>query len=75
MQIQDLLSFLEEHAPPMYQESYDNAGLIVGDASHDLKGVVLCLDSTEAVIELRGASGDQSDQTRYSHICDSYQPR
>ncbi len=51
MQIKNLLNFLEEHAPPMYQESYDNAGLIVGDAAAELTGVLLCLDSVEAVID------------------------
>ena len=51
MLIQDLLSFLEEHAPPMYQESYDNAGLITGQKSQQLKGVLTCLDATEAVID------------------------
>ena len=35
----------------MYQESYDNSGLIVGNANADIKGVMLCLDSTEAVLD------------------------
>lgn len=49
--IQDLISYLEQIAPPMYQESYDNSGLIVGDASQNITGVMLCLDSTEAVLD------------------------
>lgn len=51
MKIKSLLSYLETIAPPMYQEGYDNAGLIVGDSSLEIKGVLLCLDSTEAVVD------------------------
>ena len=32
MKIHELLQHLEPVAPPQYHESYDNAGLIVGDA-------------------------------------------
>jgi len=51
MKIKAVLKYLETIAPPTYQESYDNAGLIVGDASEPVKGVICCLDSTEAVID------------------------
>ena len=51
MKIHDLISHLEAIAPPVYQESYDNAGLIVGNPAEPIKGVLLCLDSTEAVID------------------------
>ncbi len=51
MKIKSLISYLETIAPPMYQESYDNAGLIVGDANAEINGVMLCLDSTEGVLE------------------------
>ena len=51
MKIKDLTNYLESIAPSSYQESYDNAGLIVGDPNMPLKGVMICLDSTEAVIE------------------------
>lgn len=51
MKIRDLISYLEQVAPPSYQESYDNAGLIVGDPEVPIRGVLICLDSTEAVIE------------------------
>lgn len=50
MQILDILSVLEAVAPPTLQESYDNAGLIVGDPAADVTGVLFCLDSTEAVV-------------------------
>lgn len=51
MKIKELISYLEQIAPPVYQESYDNSGLIVGNANTELTGVMICLDSTEAVLE------------------------
>ena len=51
MKIQDVITELENLAPPLYQESYDNAGLIVGDAQAEVSGVLFCLDSTEAVLD------------------------
>jgi dinuclear metal center YbgI/SA1388 family protein len=50
MKIRELTSFLESFAPLSYQEKYDNSGLIVGDVDRDITGVLICLDSTEAVI-------------------------
>jgi len=57
--IQDILSFLDQLAPPAYQESYDNATLICGDRNWPLNGVICTLDCTEAVVEeaiLQGAN-------------------
>ena len=51
IQIKTVLKHLEQIAPPVYQEGYDNAGLIVGDPKAEVTGVLICLDSTEAVIE------------------------
>jgi dinuclear metal center YbgI/SA1388 family protein len=51
MKIKEVLQFIETVAPPVYQESYDNAGLIVGDANQGVSNVLLCLDSTEAIID------------------------
>jgi dinuclear metal center YbgI/SA1388 family protein len=51
MQIKELTAFLEEKAPLQYQEKYDNAGLIVGTDTNEITGVLICLDSTEAVID------------------------
>lgn len=48
--IQDVISYLEQVAPPSYQESYDNATLICGDRSAELKGILCTLDCTEAVV-------------------------
>lgn len=49
--IQDVISYLEQQAPPAYQESYDNATLICGDRNAELNGVVCTLDCTEAVVD------------------------
>lgn len=51
MKIAAIIQHLEQVAPPKLQESYDNAGLIVGDAQAEATGAVLCLDSTEAIID------------------------
>lgn len=50
MSIQAILDVLEAIAPPHWQESYDNAGLIVGDPTGVCTGVLFSLDSTEAVL-------------------------
>lgn len=51
MQIKELITYLEQIAPLSLQESYDNAGLIVGDPIIKLQGALICLDSTEAVVD------------------------
>ena len=50
MSIQEIISFLENIAPASLQESYDNAGLITGNAYWDCKGILTSLDVTEAVV-------------------------
>lgn len=49
--IGDVMSVLEAVAPPHLQESYDNSGLLVGDPNAPLRGVLFCLDSTEAIVQ------------------------
>ena len=49
--IKQIISYLENIVPLELQESYDNAGLIVGDENQEVKGVLICLDSTEDVID------------------------
>ena len=51
MKISDIISLLESIAPTHLQESYDNAGLIVGHPDTALHGVLFCLDSTEAIVD------------------------
>ena len=51
MQAKDIIKALEEIAPLTYQESYDNSGVQVGDIQTTLKGVLISLDVTEAILE------------------------
>src|ERR1700754_861179 len=51
MQISAITGFLESLAPPAYQESYDNAGLLTGNGSWECTGVLVTLDATEAVVQ------------------------
>lgn len=51
IRITNVIKHLESIAPLAYQESYDNAGLIVGDASAVVSGVLIALDCIEAVID------------------------
>ena len=57
MNIKQITNFLESYAPLEYQESYDNCGLIVGDANTKVKGVLITLDCTEAIIDEALATG------------------
>lgn len=50
MQIRDIIRELEKKAPLSLQESYDNAGLLTGNADWECRGVLCTLDATEAVI-------------------------
>jgi dinuclear metal center YbgI/SA1388 family protein len=51
MKIAEIIQTIEDFAPISYQESYDNAGLLVGDKLADCTGVLICLDAIEAVID------------------------
>ncbi len=49
--ISEIIQCIEQFAPPMYQESYDNSGLIVGDSSRKVMKVMLTLDCIEEVVD------------------------
>lgn len=51
MNISAIIEQLETLAPLSLQESYDNSGLIVGDCNVNTNSALLCLDSTEEVID------------------------
>ena len=51
MTIKEIINYLESVAPPSYQESYDNAGLIIGDSGATVTSALITLDITEAVID------------------------
>jgi dinuclear metal center YbgI/SA1388 family protein len=51
MLVSDITSAIESFAPLAYQESYDNSGLQVGRPETEVKGVLVTLDVTEAVLD------------------------
>jgi dinuclear metal center YbgI/SA1388 family protein len=46
----DVTAYLESLAPMGYQESYDNSGLLTGDPMESVKGILVTVDCTEAVV-------------------------
>jgi dinuclear metal center YbgI/SA1388 family protein len=57
MTINDITTYLESIAPAHLQESYDNAGLIVGNPATEVTGVLTSLDCTEEIIAEAKARG------------------
>lgn len=57
MKIKEIAQLIEQIAPPVYQESYDNCGLITGDSETEVSSILLALDTTEEVIEEAIAKG------------------
>lgn len=51
MIIQDVINHLEELAPLAYAEGFDNVGLLVGNKTTNLTGVLVTLDTLEAVVD------------------------
>ncbi len=59
MTVNEITCIIEEFAPLGYQESYDNAGLIVGSPNSIVNGILLCVDVTLEVLDdalARGAN-------------------
>ncbi|HET7733554.1 MAG TPA: Nif3-like dinuclear metal center hexameric protein [Paludibacter sp.] len=50
MTVASICELIEEVAPLALQESYDNAGLLVGDSQMEITSVLICIDITEDVI-------------------------
>ncbi|MDO5979941.1 Nif3-like dinuclear metal center hexameric protein [Flavivirga spongiicola] len=51
MIVQDVINHLEELAPLAYAEDFDNVGLLVGNKNEKITGVLITLDTLEAVID------------------------
>ncbi len=47
----DITTFLEEVAPLRLQESYDNAGLILGSSNAEIESALITIDVTEEVVD------------------------
>ena len=51
MKLKEITNYLESIAPLAFQQSYDNSGLIIGDASSEVNAALITLDCTEEVVE------------------------
>ncbi|MFZ4547794.1 MAG: Nif3-like dinuclear metal center hexameric protein [Bacteroidales bacterium] len=51
MLLSEITSYLHQEIPAALQESYDNCGLLIGDASMEITGVLVCLDITEGIFD------------------------
>lgn len=51
MTINEVIQLLEQWAPPVYQESYDNSGLLVGNPQAEVQKALITLDCTETVVD------------------------
>jgi len=51
MNVKSITDLIEEVAPLSLQENYDNCGLLIGDLSMEVSGVLLTIDVTEAVVD------------------------
>ena len=51
MHLNEIIQHLENLAPKSSQEPYDNSGLLVGNSDMQISSALICLDSTEAVVE------------------------
>jgi len=51
MKVKDVINYLDSIAPEQLQESYDNSGLIIGSKQDEVKGILVCLDCIESIVE------------------------
>ena len=51
MQIKQITQYIESLAPLAFQESYDNAGLIIGNPEDEITGALITLDVTEEILD------------------------
>jgi len=51
MNVKSICELIEEVAPLSLQESYDNAGLLVGDSQMEINSILISIDITEEVLE------------------------
>ena len=51
MIVQDIIKKLDQLAPLVYAEEFDNVGLIIGDKKAKVDGILITLDTTLEVID------------------------
>ena len=51
MTVKEITKAIEDYAPLHLQESWDNAGMQVGDMDSEVKGILLCTDVREEIVD------------------------
>ena len=51
MKINDIIGLLQQIAPLAYAEDFDNTGLLVGNGDREVTGILVTLDTLEAVVD------------------------
>ena len=51
MKVYEIANLIENIAPLTLAEEWDNVGLLIGDKSCEISGVVVCLDLTNGAID------------------------
>lgn len=51
MKVVEVIRILEQLAPLSYSEGFDNTGLLVGDSQAEVSGILVTLDTLEAVVD------------------------
>jgi len=51
MKLKQIINPLEKFAPLSLQESYDNAGLLIGSTEQEIKGILISVDVTEKILD------------------------
>lgn len=59
IQVRDVVKVLEELAPSLLAESWDNVGLLLGDPAQQVRTVLVALDVTPAVLRQAAEQGAQ----------------
>lgn len=68
MVTREVIDYLDSTFHPEYQEDYDNAGFLLGDAKSDYKGALVALDLTPAVVDEAVAMGASLIVTHHPFI-------
>ncbi len=51
IQVRHITRFLDQWAPPQTSLDYDNVGLLLGDSSHPVDRILVCLDVTLEIVQ------------------------
>ncbi|MEI6059621.1 MAG: Nif3-like dinuclear metal center hexameric protein [Bacteroidota bacterium] len=51
MLLSEITNYLNAEIPQALQESYDNCGLLIGNPWSEIKGILICLDVTQQVLD------------------------